>query len=88
MATIEHLNLSISELDDESLTKLFMDIRANRRRRPSKTVRKAKSNASATRRSKSKKAPSQQDIFAMLSTMNDTDKANLARKILEQGEYR
>lgn len=86
MATISHLYTSISQMEPEALTSLFLRIRENRRRRPPVKVRKAKSNARSTRRVRSKKNPSQQDIFSMITSMSLEEKTKIAKLLLNSKE--
>ena len=78
MARIEDLNVSITEMDDQTLTDLIMKIRANRRVRPVKR----KPNAQAKRTTKRKKQPKQEDIFAMAANMSDKQKAALVAQLI------
>jgi hypothetical protein len=77
MATIHDLNTSITEMDDQTLTDLIMQIRANRRVRPIKRT----PNAQAKRTIKRKRQPKQQDIFALAANMSDKQKAALVAQL-------
>jgi hypothetical protein len=81
MARIEHLNISITDLPPDALMNLVMEIRANRRKRPVKAQRK--SNAQAKRTTARKRAPSQQDVFAMVDSMSPELKKKIAQQLLK-----
>lgn len=82
MARIEHLNKSITEMEEKELDSLIHSIRANRRIRPTKTVKVKKQNAAAKRAKASKRAPKQQDIFKMVEAMSAEQKAKIAVQLL------
>lgn len=82
MAKIEHLNTSITQMEPQALMDLIMEIRTNRRRRPEKKARK--SNAQAKRTTARKRAPKQQDVFAMVDNMSDEMKKKIIAQLLEK----
>ena len=82
MARIEHLNTSITQMDPSDLMDLIMQIRTNRRKRPEKKARK--SNAQAKRTTARKRAPKQQDVFAMVDHMSDEMKAKILAQLMEK----
>jgi len=72
MATIHHLNTSISKLPISALYDKLRDIRTQRRIRPSKKIR-AKS---APKRTKLPKDP-----FAIITTMTNSQKTALLKSL-------
>lgn len=81
MATINSLNVSITRQSPEDLTQLFITIRAQRRLRPSKAVRK-KSAPAKTKRRPNKRNPKPQDIFALINQMSPEEKAAMAKRLI------
>jgi len=83
MATIESLGISISTQSNAELFERLRAIRNNRRRRPERKVRQ-KSAPAKTRRAPSKRAPKQQDLFALANSMSNEQKLALAAKLMKR----
>ena len=72
MATIDHLNTSISKLSLDTLYDNLRSIRTQRRIHPSKKIR----DKTAPKRTKIPKDP-----FAIISTMTEAQKASLLKSL-------
>lgn len=80
MATLESLSTSITRRSPQELITLFTTIRAQRRKRPEPKERKVTAKST---RAASKKAPRQQDLFALVGGMSQADKDIIAASLLE-----
>ena len=82
MATIHHLNTSISDMESEELFTKIHSIRAQRRLRPTRKQR-AKSAPAKSKRAPGKRAPKPQDLFQLASRMTPEQKTALAAELLK-----
>ena len=80
MATIDSLGTSILCMTREALHDHIMAIRAIRRTRPAAR----KSAPAKTKRRPNKKAPRQQDLFALAEGMTTAQKAKLAAQLMKE----
>ena len=79
MATIDSLGISISDMSRSELFTKLHQIRATRRTRPAAR----KSAPAKVSRAPSKKAPKQQDLFALANGMTAEAKAALAASLMK-----
>jgi hypothetical protein len=79
MATIDSLGISILDMSRQDLFNKIKKIREVRRTRP--TARKAA--PAKVSRAPSKKAPKQQDLFALVKGMTSVSKAALAAELMK-----
>ena len=80
MAIIDSLHTSITDMPEDGVFNLLHKIRANRRLRPA-----ARKKAPAkVARAPNKKAPKQQDLFALAIGMSSDRKAALAAQLIKE----
>jgi len=83
MATIDSLRLSITEMPYSEVVELLHTIRANRRRRPEKSMRKQVSTPAKVARAPKKSNLKQQDIFAYTNGLGEDAKKALAAELMK-----
>jgi hypothetical protein len=83
MATIDSLRLSITEMPYSDVVELLHVIRANRRRRPEKSLRAQKSTPAKVARAPKKSNLKQQDIFAYTNGLGSDAKKKLAAELMK-----
>jgi hypothetical protein len=81
MATIEHLNTSITQMSRAESFALIKGIRDSRRR--ARPVKEPKALPAKVARSPKKSAPRQQDLFAMAQGMTPEAKAQLLASLMK-----
>lgn len=78
---IEDIRTSISDMPPEQFGDMLHKIRAKRRTKPTKAIRKRKSAPAKTKRAPRKRMEPQ-DMFAIVKGMSETEKLKLAAKLI------
>jgi len=84
MATIDSLGLSITQMSMPQFHELLSTIRAKRRTRPTQRMKDNAKTPARVARAPSKKNPKTTDLFALASSMTQTQKDALAAQLIQE----